>query len=194
MARKFTGALGQKISKRRIGLLVSDSERDEKIAEWVADDFRKLDLLADHYGLPHGDYCQLALTLAREFVPGFQQQNPKQPDLWTEFVQALLIVEIERKVVKGSRDRGVSWACKTLLKSEPWKSALRESREESAFGDPSAARQATMRQAYYAAKKNKNACKLAAVSHHAFKLYELEGRPDDWQSFVDDCVRNPKSP
>jgi hypothetical protein len=99
----------------------------EAEAKRVEDDFRRLVVLARHYGIDTKDFrhmtYELALVMARELYPELKQ--PGQKKKWTGLKLGCLVVEMERLIRPNSRTYGIKYAAETLAKKEPWKSFVK---------------------------------------------------------------------
>lgn len=90
MTKKFTGPLAKPIKL--------DPDRSE---EAMAEVFDKMLLLPGHYGVSEGDWFQVAMNLAMDFVPGFQVKRPRSKRDLAESV--MLIVEVQ-KLLESERN------------------------------------------------------------------------------------------
>ena len=103
----------------------------EAIEKGIDEEFEKLPLLFNHYGIAmrdHGSYTLLVLALARDWVPGFQRADdragPKQN--WDEVSRARLNIAIDEYIDKSEThktDRRPTKleAAEALLHSSAWK-------------------------------------------------------------------------
>ncbi len=131
-----------------------------------------------------GCFYRLALALARDFVPGFQEQKRRGArSKWTPFNKAALVVEIERIVWSDDRTHGVKWAAMQLAKDEPWRSFIKERESDYTSPDPTE----VLRKMYYDFRNDR----WANVMRDAFKLHEHNGEIPKWESQVADFVNNP---
>lgn len=145
-------------------------------------------MLCQHYGIPEGPdkYLHLSLALARDFVPAFQERNPRgRQAKWTALSRGALVVEIERCIANaGEPRRSVRWAAEQLAQREPWQSCITSLQTGRTRPNPAEA----LRRQYFKAKDDK----WAAVMRDAFRLSESEGTLAEWDALVDDIVRNPR--
>ncbi len=89
----------------------------------------KLDLLAQHYGIePNGNhYLQLALALARDFVPGFSIAKMRgAPERWPNLLRGALVVTMQDIIQPTRKGRGPTYAAKILSQRNPWKKMVHE--------------------------------------------------------------------
>jgi hypothetical protein len=174
----FKDALAQPISPRRGSLLASEEELQKQYAAWAAEDLEKLNALCEHYGIAPGpnQFMFLALQLARECVPGFQEMKTKgRPRKWTTVTKSLLVVEVRRFIAETKGD--ATAACKTLAAKQPWSSFLDEKDTERTLGtDPAEA----LRQIYQSFK-NDSFCRIA---WKAFRHHEITETMPEWNQFV----------
>ncbi len=184
MSNKFTGKLAKNRQPRKwpkVGatlLLDEDSKKEatdkcnaeykKKFMEYFLEDYQKLLLLCEHYGIEKANIkdkigashiymlAQLSIALAEESkVPAFTEKKRRGPkEKWTEYNMGLLIASVDKKVkakqAEGKKEdekKSVSWACKNLATKEPWKSFI-SGAIESEQGD-------VLRVKYYKAKKSK---------------------------------------
>jgi hypothetical protein len=176
--KTFKDALAQPVPSRRVSLLASEEDRQKQYAAWAAEDLGKLSSLCDHYGIAPGpnQYMFLALELAREFVPGLQEQKRKgRPTKWTTVTKSILVVEVRRLIAETSR--GPTSACKTLAAKQPWSLFVDEKDAERTLGtDPAEA----LRQIYQSFKDD-SFCRIA---WKAFRHYEITDTMPEWDQFV----------
>lgn len=173
----------QRVESRRAGILMDEAAIQQQVREWVSEDYAKLVMLCQKYGIAEGPnmFYQLALALARELYPEPKKRGRKSK--WTVLNKGVLVVEVERLMRPNDPAHGVEWACEQLGKREPWASFL-EAKENGTFGpDPAE----SLRQIYFDFRGDK----WANVCRDAFKMYEYEGAIEQWEDYVIDCVRNP---
>ena len=110
-------ALTTKIPRRLLPLLESEAEQIRIMQAWAAEDFNKLCILCEELGIADGPnrFYNLALELARQQYPGFQEVEPKGK--WTDLTLGYLVVEIERLTQKHS----VKSAAAVLANRPEWK-------------------------------------------------------------------------
>ena len=170
-------------ASRRFGLFADSEHVKQQIERWVSEDQEKLVLLTKQYGIQDGPmmFYQLALALARQIYPVSKKRGRKEK--WNVLRKMVLVVEVERRVRPGDKSHGIQWACKQLAKREPWVSLV-EKKEQGTLGpDPAEA----LRQVYLAFRTDK----FANVARDAFEMWKYEDKVEEWESFAEDCVRNP---
>ncbi len=185
MAKKFTGELAKKRKRRMVGLLDSDPRRLQLEAEWQDEDNRKLVLLFEHYGTPFGNFPRLCLAMAEDFVPGFQDAKASgRPEKWNAWVAGVLVVEMERKIVKGDATKGISWAATQLAKQPHWKAFI-EVRDGKGTLGPNPAE--VLRTKYTEWKSKK----FAKVLRDSYGYHLVNDDVAGWEKLAYDLVRNP---
>jgi hypothetical protein len=119
--------------------LLKDGAIDEIIKRDLEEDYLKLGLLCQQYGIGEGPakWFQLSLALARELYP--EKKKPGRKSKWTLLNKGALVVEIERLTTPDDASHGVAWACKQLALREPWKSFLEIRESDNAVPDPAEA-------------------------------------------------------
>lgn len=176
MRKKFKGELAAPIKPRRPHLLMDDTESSQQQAKWAEEDHHKLLLLCEHFGIATTPmsaltFYNLAMRLACDFVPGFQEKRSKgRKSKWHIGNMGALVVEVERLVQPGDNAHGVSWAAGVLATKEPWKSFLANSVDRAAL----------IRKFYYEFKDNR----WANVARGAFRYDELMGDLESWERSV----------
>ncbi|MDD5336155.1 MAG: hypothetical protein PHS32_20660 [Rhodoferax sp.] len=97
-----------------------EKEVIEAIERGIDQEFEKLPLLFEHYGIEardHASYIRLALALARDWVPGFQRMNdragPKQK--WDDGGRARLKIAIDDFI--GNSEAGMKGGSPTKLEA-----------------------------------------------------------------------------
>src|SRR5215208_494800 len=179
MQKKFKGKLATPIKPRRVGLLMDEAAIHEQTAKWDEEDYQKLLLLCQHYAIAESPrmFYQLALSLARDFVDGFQERKPRgRKSKWTDLNKGALVVEIERIAKPDDPAHGVAWAAKQLAKREPWKSFIEAKDSGELSPDPAEA----LRQAYYNFKDDRR----AGLTRKAFEMHQHNNAISEWESIV----------
>jgi hypothetical protein len=155
---------------------MDEAQIREQMAKWAEEDHQKLLLLCEHYGIATTPisaftFYYLTMRLARDFVPGFQDEQPKgRKSKWHPGNMGALVVEVERLVHPGDDFHGVSWAAGILAKKEPWKSFLADSEDRAAL----------ISRLYYEFKDDR----FAKISRDAFRYDELTGNLEGWERLV----------
>lgn len=142
----------------------------------------KLGLLADTYEISdesNDRYFWLALYLAREYEPGFQQQRDgsgRKTKWYRSEIQAL-IIDMEKLMVKGNRSKGARWAAEQLAKKEPWKSFIHQGSI-----NPGEA----LRQRYQSNKRKE----VATDGRNLYRELVINGKENIWNEFWRPRVKN----
>ena len=157
--KKFTGKLRKKTKPRKSGFLAAalrDWGSDEKTAsnellkKLGEEDTEKLLLLGEHYKITKDQNAdlyiyELCLHLARDFVPGFQEEVKRgAKKKWNYHEGEKLKAQINELKVKNP-GKSIVWACGILSKKSEWKSFLEAKDSHISSPDP----QEALRQAYY---------------------------------------------
>lgn len=145
--KRFAGILAEPLDPLMIGPLADEEYIKQKINERVAVEFEKMLALLEHYSIKISDpnpWYLLALTLAKEIVPGLKERVKKgAPKKWGTIELAVLHAEIDSLI--EAEGLTIEEAASKLAKQEPWKSFLSE-KDGTAFGpDPAEA----LRRAYH---------------------------------------------
>ena len=162
MAKKknFKGgleALGEALPTRKLRLLMDDDEVDKANLELSELEGQKLIMLLMHYELEFGNYRGIALALAREHEPGFNEAKPKnRPTKWNEAVLGFLYVAVERARISVGRKVNSKEIYSAVANQEPWKQFLETVDSIGVSSDPAEA----IRRAYFKAKKQKQGKKM----------------------------------
>ncbi len=172
-------------SKRVPALLAAGLRNDGTlgplIEEQSREDGAKMLLLCQYFDIQSGPnmFYELALALAQKLYPEHEKRGRKVK--WTDFGKGILVAEVERITRTKNATRGVTWACKQLAKTEPWKSFL--DRKDSSFdsADPAEA----LRKTYYGFKCDR----WAAVFRDALKLHQANDNLKPWNALVDEIVK-----
>lgn len=128
MAFKYEGELTKPIPAPPYGLLQDDEQRREIVQGIVAEKYRKMGLLFDAHGLPHGSWEALCFDLAEAHVPGLRvaEKRPGRNTKWDWIKQAELRIAVDQIVKKQSVS--VAEATRQLTTIEPWKSLVAHAR------------------------------------------------------------------
>lgn len=162
------------------GLLAGDDTISQWSAQCASIKVGKLMALAESYGIESGanQWYQLAAKLAEEF-PGFQPKPAaKRPSRWTDIIQGVLVVELERLIKNGEAENATT-AARLLSRREPWMQFLEEAAWDGIksvspdSGEP-------LRVKY---SKNRNSF-WARIYRDAFNYHVLTNTIDEWDDFV----------
>jgi hypothetical protein len=179
MSKKITF---QDPESRSIGLLATEEQTEKETLQWAIDDYEKLVLLCQRYGIKASPnmFFELSLALARELYPEPKKRGRKSK--WNYFSKAVLVVEVERLIKPNDPAHGVEWACKQLAKREPWKSFL-EAKESGTLGpNPAEA----LRKIYFDFRGEI----WVEIYRELHSMYEHKGEMAEWKKKVFDVVRN----
>ena len=172
---------------RKLGLLSDEAGHQRQIDSWIAEDYRKMLLLAKQYGVSESPtmWFELALLLARELHP--VKGKPGRPTTWSKWNLAFLVIEVDRKIAASRHGGGIDWACGELAKREPWKSFVQETASGDHHGpDPRGA----LSKRYHEGMSAKARSELRIV-RGAFR-YHLESEAlDEWDAMVRSSLRDP---
>jgi hypothetical protein len=177
--KPLTGALATPIAPRPIGYLASEEQRAKWSEDWAAEDLGKLDALREHYGIEPGphQYMALSLAMAREFVPGFQEEAKKgRPAKWDSVTKGILVVEVRRLVVPRTA-QGPTWACKQLASQKHWADFL-EGKDAAVILSTEPAE--ALRQIYQSFRNDR----FANVAWDAYRWHRQTDTLEEWETFV----------
>jgi hypothetical protein len=136
----------------------------------------KLKLLCEYYKIKpnQSQYLELALSLAIDFVPGFQEKKKRgAKNKWTKWSGACLVVEIERLINDTEiKSKGVSWAVNQLSKKEPWKSFVNSKGANNKSN--------ALRQQYYNNRKKE----YIDIFRYAFMSFRSDNKLDNWEKLI----------
>lgn len=185
MSSPFKGALGQYRKPRTVGIIrgATIEGRIEAVRSWITEDIEKLNDLSAHFGTQPGDYFALCIKLAEMVVPAFKENVTRgRPAKWTDEVIGVLIVEIERKVVKNKKAKGVAWAAKQLLLNPLWQAFI--ARRE---GDGTSADPAEVLRKKYADYKEAEGVDESRLMYSGLLARDQQSV---WDGYVESIVRN----
>ncbi len=172
--RKFKGKLAERVDPRRVGLLSTEEYAKKQFAKWTDEDREKLLLLCDEFGVKTNNFMfeNLALALAREYVPGFQEKRKTGTKTkWTQWRLGMLVVELER--IREDRGCSVLDAASILSRLEPWAS-FSKARESHLTPDKAM----SLKKQYDMFKGNK----WAIACRGAFKYRVVMETVDEWDA------------
>jgi len=136
----------------------------------------KLKLLCEYYKIKpdRSQYSELALSLAIDFVPGFQEKTKRGTKRkWTEWSGACLVVEIERLIGNTeNQTKSISGAANKLSKREPWESFVNSK-------DPYYRAEA-LRQQYYRFRNEK----YINIFRYAYMSFRSKQELDKWDQLI----------
>ena len=131
---KYTGTLAKPIARKRTGLLNDDATIEAEANRTTLERFAKLPDLFRAHGVPENDFLRLAISLAKEHVPGFKLVNPPgRKTEWSDYYKAefKLTVDAMREANPGMpTTQAISKVCRLSSWEEKTKgmkvSALRK--------------------------------------------------------------------
>jgi len=179
------GPLKTKLKPRHLPLLVSADEQLNVIRAWVKEDHDKLLLLCAEMGIDDGPsrFYDLSLALARKHHFAFQESRPLGK--WTDIAGAYLVVEVERLTADSKPGHGELWACYQLIKRPEWREFLGMGDDPK---DPQRADSGEALRRQYQRFKNRP---VAGVGRDAYKLHEMQGNIQEWETDLREVLRNP---
>jgi hypothetical protein len=110
----------------KIGLLMSDEKAQHLIDERAAEEFRRMNVLAESMGIPDSPtrWYQLALGLARIHVPELKTSRDEgAPAKWNPVSRILLANMVAREMARDGLTKAA--ACQRLATQDPWLSTMR---------------------------------------------------------------------
>jgi hypothetical protein len=176
-------ALGEALPTRKLRLLMDDDEVDKANLELSELEGQKLIMLLMHYELEFGNYRGIALALAREHEPGFNEAKPKnRPTKWNEAVLGFLYVAVERARISVGRKVNSKEIYSAVANQEPWNQFLETVDSIGVSSDPAEA----IRRAYFKAKKQKQGKKMWSY----YRQSKAKGTVKKFDDFASLYVKN----
>jgi len=178
--KKLPPKLSKKRKSRKSGLLAESKEQ-----------LQLIDLLCNYYGVEDDDnkYLSLSYCLANDYILGFQVLNKRvYRKQWTPHIEAMLMIEIESLIEKGSKYKGVSYAARTLAKRVPWLLFIVEKKTDSLNSGKK--KSEALRKRYQNLIKKKDR-KINSIKMAQLELRKILG-DDWWKEFIKDVVVNRK--
>ena len=158
---------------RRLEILMTDEQINERIAEWNEEDYKIMLKLCEEHGIfAHmGGWYGLALKLAKELYTDTKKRGRKTK--WNDYTKGILVVEVERLL---KNKKGIESACYQLSKIEPWKSFV----ETKEISDTTPDAGAALHEQYADFKNNK----WAEIHRDAYFYHEATNKIDEWDKMV----------
>lgn len=156
--------------KRQLGLLMTDEQISERIAEWNNEDYEIMLKICEEHGITFGvgSWYGLALKLAKELYTEPKKKGRKTK--WTDYEKGVLVVEVERLL---DDKKTIESVCYHLSKIEPWKSFVETKDDDTTSPDPSE----VLRKIYIAFKNDK----WAGIYRLCYLSAEAANKIDDWE-------------
>lgn len=161
------------LDRLQFGLLESAQQIDNKIKDRVDEEYQRMLSVAGSFGFATTDidWYQVALKLAKEFVPELKENKPRGPKLkWGMFEKMMLAGEIYRLKITGLT---IEQACEELCKADVWQDFLDQ--KENTYG--SDAKAALLKQ--YSSNSHESSIGMHAYLHHV-QTDDLDG----WQKVL----------
>jgi hypothetical protein len=155
---------------RKLGLLMTDEQKIERIQKWNDEDFEIMLKLCEEHGVT--SWYELALKLAKECYKEPKKKGRKTK--WTDYEKGVLVVEIER--LSKDKKNDIKSAAKKLSRREPWKSFVEAKNDDASSPDPAE----TLRKEYNAFRNNK----WAKTFRDAYSYYVDTNKIDEWEKQV----------
>lgn len=114
------------LDRLHFGLLESPHEIQNKIIDRANEEYQRMVSLAESIDLGGSaiDWYQVALKLAKKYVPELKENKPRGPKVkWGVFEKQMLAGEIYRLKTGGC---SIEQACEELAKVDVWKSFLHQ--------------------------------------------------------------------
>ena len=112
------------LDRLHFGLLESSHEIQNKITDRADEEYQRMVSLAESIDVGGSaiDWYQVALKLAKKYVPELKENKPRGPKLkWGMFEKSILAGEIYRLKTGGC---SIEQACEELAKMDTWKNFL----------------------------------------------------------------------
>jgi hypothetical protein len=161
------------LDRLQFGLLESAQQIDNKVKDRLDEEYQRMLSVAGSFGFGTTDidWYQVALKLAKEFVPELKENKPRGPKLkWGMFEKMMLAGEIYRLKITGLT---IEQACEELCKADVWQDFLDQ--KENTYG--SDAKAALLKQ--YSSNSRESSIGMHAYLHHV-QTDDLDG----WQKVL----------
>jgi hypothetical protein len=166
------------LDRLQFGLLESAQQIDNKVKDRVDEEYQRMLSVAGSFGFATTDidWYQVALKLAKEFVPELKENKPRGPKLkWGMFEKMMLAGEIYRLKITGLT---IEQACEELCKADVWQDFLDQ--KENTYG--SDAKAALLKQ--YSSNSRESIIGMHAYLHHV-QTEDLDG----WQKVLNEIKK-----
>ena len=182
---KFTGDLNKRITQKSVfkrdkfpaWQTLGEQKQQEELYDQEIE--KKLTLLFEHYNIFEGvqldRWRELAIALAKDFVPGFQWNKKGAPRKWKEENLAFLVIDFEHiKTTKNLKSEVL--IAKELAKREPWKTFIQQKEAPGISPNPSE----VLRQLYIKNKDNTFVKHIREFYEHTVKTRGA----DSWDNYI----------
>ena len=166
------------LDRLQFGLLESAQQIDNKVKDRLDEEYQRMLSVAGSFGFGTNDidWYQVALKLAKEFVPELKENKPRGPKLkWGMFEKMMLAGEIYRLKITGLT---IEQACEELCKADVWQDFLDQ--KENTYG--SDAKAALLKQ--YSSNSRESIIGMHAYLHHV-QTDDLDG----WQKVLNEIKK-----
>ena len=166
------------LDRLQFGLLESAQQIDNKVKDRLDEEYQRMLSVAGSFGFGTTDidWYQVALKLAKEFVPELKENKPRGPKLkWGMFEKAMLAGEITRLKNTGLT---IEQACEELCKEDVWKDFLDQ--KENTYG--SDAKAALLKQ--YSSNSRES-----SMGRKAYLYHEQTGDLNGWQKALNEIKK-----
>jgi|TARA_R110000822_G_scaffold248357_1_gene376039 hypothetical protein len=166
------------LDRLQFGLLESAQQIDNKVKDRLDEEYQRMLSVAGSFGFGTNDidWYQVALKLAKEFVPELKENKPRGPKLkWGMFEKMMLAGEIYRLKITGLT---IEQACEELCKADVWQDFLDQ--KENTYG--SDAKAALLKQ--YSSNSRESSIGMHAYLHHV-QTDDLDG----WQKVLNEIKK-----
>jgi|TARA_B110000967_G_scaffold138972_1_gene141936 hypothetical protein len=166
------------LDRLQFGLLESAQQIDNKVKDRLDEEYQRMLSVAGSFGFGTTDidWYQVALKLAKEFVPELKENKPRGPKLkWGMFEKMMLAGEIYRLKITGLT---IEQACEELCKADVWQDFLDQ--KENTYG--SDAKAALLKQ--YSSNSRESIIGMHAYLHHV-QTDDLDG----WQKVLNEIKK-----
>ncbi len=112
------------LDRLQFGLLESAQQIDNKVKDRLDEEYQRMLSVAGSFGFGTNDidWYQVALKLAKEFVPELKENKPRGPKLkWGMFEKMMLAGHLYRLKITGLT---IEQACEELCKADVWQDFL----------------------------------------------------------------------
>ena len=166
------------LDRLQFGLLESAQQIDNKVKDRLDEEYQRMLSVAGSFGFGTTDidWYQVALKLAKEFVPELKENKPRGPKLkWGMFEKMMLAGEIYRLKITGLT---IEQACEELCKADVWQDFLDQ--KENTYG--SDAKAALLKQ--YSSNSRES-----SIGMHAYLHYVQTDNLDGWQKVLNEIKK-----